>query len=252
MRIHRVALELLANALNFTDTGFVKLSALLAKRDDQKMVLKLIVEDSGMGIPKDKQHEIYVQFKRLTPSYQGIYKGAGLGLAVVKQFIDELNGEIYVKSELQKGTCFTCIIPLQAPLLDDGFGVDSSLDRVIDRPYETTYAQQIKPVVRDESSHSLRVLVVEDNAIAQTVARSFLAKLGCVAEIAETGKKAITLWEGGQFDLILMDIGLPDLDGYEVTHQIRMQELARKPMFPSLPSLPMQAMRVRNAVLKQA
>ena len=68
----------------------------------------MTVTDTGMGIPKDKQQDIYLQFKRLTPSYQGIYKGAGLGLYVVKQFIDELSGEIYVESELRKGTLFTC------------------------------------------------------------------------------------------------------------------------------------------------
>lgn len=232
VRIHRIALELLSNALNFTDTGFVKLSACLAKQDEQKLVVKIIVEDSGMGIPADKQQEIYVQFKRLTPSYQGIYKGAGLGLAVVKQFIDELNGEIYVESEPRKGACFTCIIPLQIPLLDDDFGVDHLLDTTIDTPYETTYAQLIKPCVNDLANYSSHILVVEDNGIAQTVARSLLAKLNCVAEIAETGRKAIDLWENGRFDLILMDIGLPDLDGYEVTHQIRLQELTRKTHVP--------------------
>ncbi|WP_133139377.1 response regulator [Legionella genomosp. 1] len=230
VRLHRVALELLANALNFTDKGFVKLSVCLAKCDEQKLVIKLTVEDSGIGIPKDKQEEIYVQFKRLTPSYQGIYKGAGLGLAVVKQFIDELNGEIYVESEPLKGTCFTCFIPLQKPLLEDEFGVDSTFGAMIDRANETTYAQQIKSAVT--TNHRFRVLVVEDNAIAQTAARSILSKLNCEAEIAESGRAAIDLWKDDHYDVILMDIGLPDLDGYEVTHQIRVQELAKKTHVP--------------------
>lgn len=232
VRLHRVALELIANALNFTDTGFVKLSIVLAKRHEGKLVLKLVVEDSGIGIPKDKQQEIYVQFKRLTPSYQGIYKGAGLGLAVVKQFIDELGGEIYVESESRKGTCFTCIIPLQEPLLDDALGVDDELEKIIDAPYETTYAQQIKPTISNALNHSFRVLVVEDNTIAQTVAKSILAQLGCDTDLAETGKKALELWKNGRYDLVFMDIGLPDVDGYAVTHQIRIQELAKKTHIP--------------------
>ncbi|MFT4060132.1 MAG: response regulator [Legionella sp.] len=232
VRLHRVALELVANALNFTDTGFVTLSATLAKKDEGKLVLKLIVKDSGIGIPKDKQQEIYVQFKRLTPSYQGIYKGAGLGLSVVKQFIDELGGEIYVDSEVRCGTTFTCLIPLQEPLLDDATGIDSEMEHLIDKPLETTYAQEIKPVAESKHNHTFRVLVVEDNSIAQTVAKAILAQLHCDADLADTGKKAVELWKKGQYDLIFMDIGLPDMDGYEVTHQIRLYELTQKTHSP--------------------
>lgn len=232
VRLHRVALELVANALNFTDNGFVTLNALLAKKDEGKLVLKLIVEDSGIGIPKDKQQEIYVQFKRLTPSYQGIYKGAGLGLSVVKQFVDELGGEIYVDSEVRCGTTFTCLIPLQEPLLDDATGIDSEMEHIVDTPLETTYAQEIKPSVESKQCHAFRVLVVEDNPIAQTVAKAILAQLHCDTDIADTGKKAIELWRNGQYNLIFMDIGLPDMDGYEVTHQIRLHEITQKTHSP--------------------
>ena len=232
VRLHRVALELVANALNFTDAGFVKISAVIAKRHEGKLVLKLTVEDSGIGIPKDKQEEIYIQFKRLTPSYQGIYKGAGLGLAVVKQFIDELGGEIYVESESRKGTCFTCIIPLQEPLLDDSFGIDEKPEKYTRTLYKKSYAQQIRPTINNATNHLFRVLVVEDNTIAQTVAKSILAQLGCDTHLAETGQKALELWKNGHYDLMLMDIGLPDIDGYALTHQIRIQELAKKTHTP--------------------
>ncbi|STX61026.1 response regulator [Legionella birminghamensis] len=232
VRIHRIILELVANALNFTDTGFVKLSAHLAKQEGKQLVLMLVVEDSGMGIPKDKQQEIYVQFKRLTPSYQGIYKGAGLGLSVVKQFVDELNGEIYVKSEPRKGSSFTCVIPLQEPLLDNDLGMEEQ-DSLVDQLYETTYAQQIKPPpCPSVESAEHRVLVVEDNIIAQHAARSLLSKLQCAVDIAEDGKTALDLWKTQHYDLILMDIGLPDVDGYEVTHAIRVQELTKKTHTP--------------------
>jgi len=124
IRFHRIALELVGNALNFTAAGHVIIRAELAKQESQSLAIRLTVSDTGMGIPKNKQQDIYVQFKRLTPSYQGIYKGAGLGLSIVKQFIDELGGEIYVDSDSGKGTMFTCLIPMQMPILDDASGVE--------------------------------------------------------------------------------------------------------------------------------
>ena len=231
VRLHRVALELVANALNFTDTGFVQLQASLARHAEGKIILKLVVEDSGIGIPKDKQQEIYLQFKRLTPSYQGIYKGAGLGLSVVKQFIDELGGEIYVKSEIRSGTCFTCYIPLQESLLDDASGIEEEQD-LSDTLYKKTYTQQLMPSREMPYQHSFRVLIVEDNVIAHMVAKSILTKLDCDSDWADTGKKALQLWKNSSYDLIFMDIGLPDQNGYDVTHEIRIHELAKKSHCP--------------------
>ena len=71
------------------------------------------VTDTGIGIASDKQQEVFTRFKRLTPSYEGVYQGAGLGLALVKQFADDLDGELYLDSEPQKGSTFTCILPLK-------------------------------------------------------------------------------------------------------------------------------------------
>ncbi|KTD35427.1 sensory histidine-kinase / response regulator [Legionella moravica] len=227
VRIHRIVLELITNALNFTDFGYVTLSVQLAKREERGIILKLIVEDSGIGIPKEKQQDIYLQFKRLTPSYQGIYKGAGLGLSVVKQFIDDVGGEIYVESEIRKGSRFTCILPLQEPLLDDELGIDGEWENTTDKCYETTFAKEVRPSPIEINTQKHRVLIVEDNLIAQTVAKSIVEKLNCEADIAETGKSAINFWKQKSYDLIFMDIGLPDLDGYEVTHLIRVQESVR-------------------------
>jgi len=232
IRLHRVFLELIANALNFTDSGFVKLTALLAQRNHRELIIKFRVEDSGMGIPKDKQQEIYIQFKRLTPSYQGIYKGAGLGLSVVKQFIDELQGEIYLESEAKKGARFTCLLPLQEPLLNDAFGIDEDVEIVFDKPYERTYTEQMKVSQNKPGKKQCLVLVVEDNPIAQSVAKFILTHLNCEVDVAENGQKAIELWKTKSYDLIFMDIGLPDSDGYEITHQIRIQELSKKTHVP--------------------
>ncbi|KTD56214.1 PAS domain-containing hybrid sensor histidine kinase/response regulator [Legionella shakespearei] len=230
IRLHRIALELVANALNFTEHGSVKLSLLLAKKEGRELVINLIVEDTGIGIPKEKQQEIYIQFKRLTPSYQGIYRGTGLGLSVVKQFVNDLGGEIYVESERKKGTRFTCSIPLNEALLNNDFGVDEEMNEITKASHKT---KAIPPKSTEISANELMqkqytVLIVEDNLIAQSVAKSILNKLNCRADIADTGKKAVELCRTNHYDLIFMDIGLPDIDGYEVTHMIRVQELDTK------------------------
>jgi two-component system, OmpR family, aerobic respiration control sensor histidine kinase ArcB len=117
IRIYRIVLELLANALKFTLKGKVSISTELAKKEAQKLVLKLWVRDTGIGIPVEKQAELFLPFKRLSPSSQGIYQGLGLGLSAVKQFMDDIQGEIYLSSVVDQGTEVLCIIPLQEPLL---------------------------------------------------------------------------------------------------------------------------------------
>ncbi len=224
IRIYRIALELISNALNFTDDGFVTLIVKLAKQENGKLVIKMTVTDSGMGIPKDKQQDIYVQFKRLTPSYQGIYKGAGLGLYVVKQFIDELSGEIYVESEPHKGTCFTCLIPLQESLLDDASGIDDAVEMEADKPYLAPLTHQVQSTTETVTDNTAltRVLVVEDSIIAQSVVKSIMSSMACRVDVASDGDEALTCCKKNPYDLIFMDIGLGDgMDGYDVTRHIR-------------------------------
>ncbi|WP_454781910.1 PAS domain-containing protein [Legionella sp. WA2022007384] len=227
VRIHRILLELIANSLNFTDSGFVTLTAKLAKQENREVVIKFIVEDSGIGIPKDKQQEIFLQFKRLTPSYKGIYKGAGLGLAVIKQFIDELDGEIYVESTVAKGTSFTCVIPLKTALLEDETGIDKDfIDSTIPRLEQNTPITNKHPA-QLEKPFKHRILLVEDNTIAQTIAKEMLHQCDCQVDVAADGQTALGLWKKNKYDLIFMDIGLPDMDGYQVTRHIRVQEIAK-------------------------
>ena len=151
---------------------------------------------------------------------------------MVKQFIDELQGEIYLESEAKKGARFTCLLPLQEPLLNDAFGIDEDVEIVFDKPYERTYTEQMKVSQNKPGKKQCLVLVVEDNPIAQSVAKFILTHLNCEVDVAENGQKAIELWKTKSYDLIFMDIGLPDSDGYEITHQIRIQELSKKTHVP--------------------
>ena len=119
VRLHRILLNLISNAIKFTHQGFVRISAELAQQRGREIILKFIVQDSGMGIPADQQAQIFSRFVRLIPSYQGQYAGSGLGLTVVKQFIDDLHGEIYLESQEQRGSTFTCLIPCRQALMLD-------------------------------------------------------------------------------------------------------------------------------------
>ncbi len=203
VRIYRIALELLANALKFTSTGEVNIFARLGKKEGQNIIVKILVEDTGIGISTDKQSDLFIRFKRLTPSYEGIYKGAGLGLSIVKQFLEDLKGEIYVESHLNKGSKFVCIIPLKTLLLEED-------------PFNTSFKQ-------DKIAKKYG-LIVEDEPIAALVAKTLFIEQGCEMDIAENGTTAINQAQKHQYDFILMDIGLPDINGFEVTKNIRLIE----------------------------
>lgn len=218
-RIHRIVLELVTNALKFTEHGSVTVNVSLIERTGQDPVLKIIVEDTGIGIPLDKKDEIFFRFSRLMPSYEGLYRGAGLGLSIVKQFINELNGEIYVESLVGTGSKFTCLLPVQASLLDNDFGSEIY-------PTKTAW-----PKSREMRSSKLgitstnHILLIEDDKLAGCAASSILQNLDCKVDLVTTGKAAIELVKEKVYDLIFMDIGLPDMNGYEVTKNIRLNEL---------------------------
>lgn len=120
-RLKRILINLVSNAIKFTKEGAVKISVNLDKKDTQnrKIVVKFVVTDTGMGIPDDKKVLIYERFTKVTPSNRGLYKGLGLGLRIVKQFVDELNGDIHLKSEVGKGSAFTIFLPFKIPLSDE-------------------------------------------------------------------------------------------------------------------------------------
>ena len=217
-RIYRILLELLANALTFTKKGSVIIKTQLAKIEGQKSVIKITVKDTGEGIAKEHYQDIFTRFKRLTPSCQGKYKGAGLGLFTVRQYIDDLEAEIYVNSVPEQGTTFTCVIPLQVPLIEEPLGLEEVSDTGIRAPLEAGLPLALisAPVTSGKS-----ILLVEDDAFAATVAASLLNHYHCQVDLACDGETAIKKAKEKQYDLMLLDIGLPDMPGYEVARKIR-------------------------------
>ncbi len=207
IRVYRIILELLSNSLKFTNRGHVHVLAKLYKKCNQKIITQIVVEDTGPGIQYDKQKELFVRFKRLTPSYEGIYEGAGLGLSIVKHFIDDLQGEVYIDSNPSIGTRFICVIQLQEALWDEsGEEIHSSIIETKNCPRQ---------------NNRISALVVDDQFIAVSVVKSILENLGCEVHSANDAEGALELIKKKTYDIIFMDIGLPKINGYEATKLIR-------------------------------
>lgn len=228
IRIHRILLNLASNAIKFTQEGTVQISAKLAKKRNKDLVLKLTVQDTGMGIPLDRQQVIFSRFGKLAPSYERNYKGYGLGLSIVKQFISDIEGEVYVSSELGKGSLFTCLIPLRESLLQENNelkisyeeeieGVTNVKDNFVDLKPDSSNIIS----TQDSKKKFFKILLVEDHPIARFAAKHQLEELNCEVDVAENGENAIKLIKQNRYDLIFMDIGLPDKSGIEVTSEVR-------------------------------
>lgn len=230
--LDRTILNMLSNGLKFTKDGFVKLKVEIAgeKRPNyslgDKINLKITIQDSGMGIPKDKFQTIFENFSRLTPSYQGSYKGAGLGLYTVSKYIESMNAKIKVESEVGKGSSFIINVPL---IVSDHADQEKTSYRStkIHRPLvvkEFSPSKPIKIKEQPKDADIVKILVVEDNSIAARVAVSLIERLYscCSCDIAKEGKQAIEMVKNNKYDLIFMDIGLCDGDdGIVVTRKIR-------------------------------
>ena len=240
--LYRILQNLIGNAIKFTHAGYVKISVQLYKKiSSEKVLLQLIVEDTGIGIPYDKHGVIFENLRRLTPSHQGIYQGSGIGLYIVDKFVKALSGEIYVESEENKGSKFTLALPLYIPLIASDT-VPKKMSSLV-----SLHARQEAPAVSTRPSPSVKtyfvsILLVEDNKIAQKITRSLLTSLGCSVETADTGEQALSMLDQKQYDLVYMDIGLPGIDGCEVTRQWRTKES------PSSTSLPIIALTAHARV----
>jgi signal transduction histidine kinase/DNA-binding response OmpR family regulator len=208
-RMFRSFLNLVSNAVKFTPKGFVKLIMSVDKWvDDNQLILKITVADSGIGIPKDKVNQVYDRFVRCTPSNKGLYPGSGLGLSITKQFIEELNGKIELESKEGKGTTFTCLIPCE---LKNTNAIDDIT------PVKSAFSNIDFSELRNK-----KVLLAEDDKLAQSSAQNiFKEKLHMKFSLAETGKELMQIFKENTYDIIFTDVGLPDITGEELTKKIR-------------------------------
>jgi signal transduction histidine kinase/HPt (histidine-containing phosphotransfer) domain-containing protein/BarA-like signal transduction histidine kinase len=203
-RLSQILINLVNNAIKYTERGAVSLEVRLKKQEGPKAWLEFEVKDTGIGIPKHQLSAIFDSFQRLDTDLNRRHSGTGLGLTIVEQLVKRQDGNLSVKSEEGKGSVFTFCLP---------FELADSVPAIKEKP-SLADSCQLKGV---------RILLVEDNSLNQLVAKKILEDWGVKLTLAEHGKAAIACLEKADFDLILMDLQMPVMDGYETTRFIRNQ-----------------------------
>ena len=215
-RIRQILDNLLSNALRFTPEGTVSVEARCDAAETDSSVLTIVVSDTGIGIPADQVETIFDSFTQVDGSATRSYEGSGLGLAICAALAREFGGDIQVSSEVGRGSRFTVVLPLAT--VDHGAAAES--------PGEPSTGGDALP------AKSLRILLAEDNRVNQIVAQRILEKQGHTVVVVADGKQAIDALEQDTFDVALMDIQMPVLDGISATQRIRQTEDPRGPRLP--------------------
>lgn len=211
--LERVILNLLSNAIKFTPQGEVRISLKASRHAatnlstaERSFELVIVVEDTGLGIPEDKFEDIFSYFTRLHPTYEGQFSGFGLGLCHVKEYVTAMNGSIEVQSQLEAGSRFTVRVPVRSYL-----GAEMMQKELLS-PLDCTVAAPPKP---------WSILLVEDSQIVAKALKVQLTTLGCAVSVSNTAAQALARVENEAFDLLFVDVGLPDFSGIELTKAIR-------------------------------
>jgi len=199
-RISQILLNLTGNALKFTNVGVVSVEFKVLASSDKHILLDLSVTDTGIGISAEQQQKIFTSFIQADNSVTREYGGTGLGLSICRQLVALMSGTISVKSTEGKGSTFNCTIPLSKP---------SSTIEIKELP------------ITDEVNHNIHVLVVDDELINRFLAQGLLEDAGFKVTLAEGGEIALKIAEEEKIDLVLMDLHMPDLNGWDTTKLFR-------------------------------
>ncbi|NQZ08373.1 MAG: response regulator [Algicola sp.] len=215
-RISQILVNLLGNAIKFTESGFIRIKAKCHPLNTNQTQVRLTVQDSGIGIDKAHIDKLFNSFTQADSSTTRKFGGTGLGLSICKQLVELMGGKIWLESELGKGSCFFVEFVLTP--------VATTVD---DNATNQTECQKMPQTAHFDA----KILLVEDNEINQLVAANMLENFGLVVDIAVDGQQAIECFRQNSYDLIFMDCLMPVMDGFEATKAIRaMQTNHRTPI----------------------
>jgi len=201
VRLHQIILNLVSNSVKFTSEGAITVSVKLISEDKEKVMIEFKVSDTGIGIPPNKIDHIFENFHQATSGTSRLYGGTGLGLAIVKQLVEPQGGSISVKSKVGVGSAF-------------------SFNLHFHKTSENA-ASEIEIIERDVQVKNISVLVVEDIALNQLLMKTLLDDFGFDRDIAPNGKIAIEMMSLKTYDIILMDLQMPEMNGFQATEYIR-------------------------------
>jgi CheY-like chemotaxis protein len=225
-RLRQVLTNLLGNSVKFTESGSVGLTADKVRETADTVTIQFAVQDTGIGIPREQQAKLFQSFVQGDGSTTRKYGGTGLGLAISKQLVEMLGGQIAMESEPGRGSkfYFTAVFEKHP----------GTIESMPFRPQQATEVPRLRlarpkvaPKPQPEVPNNIakrRVLLAEDNHMNQRVATKLLQKAGCEVDVVANGKLAVDAVRGNNYDLVLMDCMMPEMDGFEATAEIRRME----------------------------
>jgi two-component system, sensor histidine kinase and response regulator len=217
-RVRQCLINLISNAIKFTHAGSVLVHVAVAERGEEQALTRFEVRDTGIGIAPETLPTLFQPFVQADSSTTRHFGGTGLGLSIVRRLVDLMGGEVGVESEPGRGSTFWFTLPL--PVIAQ---LPGSASMALD---SASAAARTLPLPFVELYRG-RVLLVEDNLINEKVAKSVLERLGCEVSVAGNGLEAVHAFAQGRFDLVLLDLQMPLMDGYAATSCLRKLEQGR-------------------------
>ncbi|HSD63099.1 MAG TPA: ATP-binding protein, partial [Ignavibacteriaceae bacterium] len=223
-RLRQIFVNLISNAIKHTNRGIVEISVYQRERENDRACLYIAVKDTGTGIPRHKINDLFKPFSQVDDSSTRKFGGTGLGLVICKEFVNLMGGEIGVESSVNEGSTFYFTLKLKTQDKQEMYS-ENELAKI----YEFQGSRMVKPVNLKTLNHvreNYRILLAEDNVVNQKIAVKILGDYGFKVHAVSNGFEAIGEVVKGIYDLILMDVQMPGMDGFATTIQIRKLDLS--------------------------